>query len=123
MAGLEYNAGCWAARFVLHRFVTNTQERTNALFFQLELTGLSRMGTSPLELLRQGIGGYTARSLRPVRRRSDYYPGCERALSAARFNPRIRDSMRSRSTRLFMCLLCCAPASPAAAQEARSAVN
>src|SRR6185295_6557355 len=29
LAGLEYNAGCWTLRFVLHRFVTNTQERTN----------------------------------------------------------------------------------------------
>lgn len=74
LAGLEYNAGCWTARFVLHRFVTNTQERTNTFFFQVELTGLSRLGSNPLELLRQGIGGYTAPTLRP-KGAEPYYPG------------------------------------------------
>lgn len=76
LAGIEYNAGCWTARFLLHRFVTNTQERTNALFFQIELSGLSRLGSSPLELLRQGIGGYSRPSLRPFTA-SDYYPGTD----------------------------------------------
>jgi LPS-assembly protein len=56
--GLEYNAGCWAARVVMHRFVSSTQEYVNAMFFQLELTGVSRIGSSPLELLRQNITGY-----------------------------------------------------------------
>ena len=56
--GLEYNAGCWAARFVMHRFVSSTQEYVNAVFFQLELTGISRIGSNPLELLRQNITGY-----------------------------------------------------------------
>ncbi|HYL19511.1 MAG TPA: LPS-assembly protein LptD [Burkholderiales bacterium] len=74
LAGLEYNAGCWTLRFVLHRFVTATQERTNTFFFQIELTGLSRLGSSPLELLRQGIGGYTQPSLHP-RGAEPYYPG------------------------------------------------
>ena len=58
LVGVEYNAGCWAARFVLHRFVSATQEYVNAMFFQLELTGISRIGSSPLELLRQNITGY-----------------------------------------------------------------
>ena len=58
LLGVEYNAGCWAARFVMHRFATATQEYTNAVFFQLELTGVSRIGASPLELLRQSITGY-----------------------------------------------------------------
>jgi LPS-assembly protein len=77
LAGLEYNAGCWTARFLMHRFVTNTQERTNSFFFQIELSGLSRLGSSPLELLRQGIGGYSRRSLHPPRTPSDYYPGTD----------------------------------------------
>ena len=59
LLGVEYNAGCWAARFVMHRFVSATQEYVNAMFFQLELTGVSRIGSSPLELLRQNITGYT----------------------------------------------------------------
>ena len=76
LAGIEYNAGCWTARFLLHRFVTNTQEQTNAVFFQIELAGLSRLGSSPLELLRQGIGGYSRPSLRPFTA-NDYYPGMD----------------------------------------------
>ena len=58
LLGVEYNAGCWAARFVMHRFVSATQEYVNAMFFQLELNGISRIGSSPLELLRQNITGY-----------------------------------------------------------------
>jgi LPS-assembly protein len=58
LAGVEYNAGCWVARFVMHRFVSATQEYVNAMFFQLELTGLSQIGSSPLEVLRQNITGY-----------------------------------------------------------------
>ncbi|HVY05767.1 MAG TPA: LPS-assembly protein LptD [Burkholderiales bacterium] len=58
LLGVEYNAGCWAARFVMHRFVSGTAEYVNAMFFQLEFTGVSRIGSSPLELLRQSIGGY-----------------------------------------------------------------
>jgi LPS-assembly protein len=59
LAGLEYNAGCWAARVVFHRFASATQEYVNAMFFQLELNGVSRIGSNPLEVLRQNISGYT----------------------------------------------------------------
>jgi LPS-assembly protein len=76
LAGLEYTAGCWTARFLLHRFVTNKEERTSAVFFQIELTGLSRIGISPLELLRQGIGGYSRPPLRPFSG-GEYYPGMD----------------------------------------------
>ena len=58
LLGLEYNAGCWAARVVMHRFVSATQEYVNAMFFQLELRGVSQIGSSPLEVLRQNITGY-----------------------------------------------------------------
>ncbi len=59
LVGVEYNAGCWAARFVMHRFASATQEYVNAMFFQLELNGVSRIGSNPLEVLRQNITGYT----------------------------------------------------------------
>ncbi len=58
LAGVEYNAGCWAARFVMHRFVSSTQEYVNAMFFQIELNGVSRIGSNPLDLLRQNVTGY-----------------------------------------------------------------
>ena len=59
LAGFEYQACCWAVRIVAHRFQTATQQATNALFLQLELSGLSSLGTNPLNILKQNIGGYS----------------------------------------------------------------
>lgn len=59
LAGLEYNAGCWAFRSVVHSFTTATAERTNAIFFQLELNGVSSIGSNPLDVLRRNIYGYS----------------------------------------------------------------
>lgn len=58
LAGLEYNRGCWALRMVAHRFATTTQEDTTTFFMQLEFTGLTGLGSNPLEVLRQSISGY-----------------------------------------------------------------
>ncbi|CAG0986209.1 LPS-assembly protein LptD [Burkholderiales bacterium] len=58
VAGLEYNGGCWAFRIVGQRIATATKSATNAVFLQLDLTGLSRIGTNPLEVLRRNIPGY-----------------------------------------------------------------
>lgn len=58
LAGLEYNAGCWAFRSVVHSFATATSERTNAIFFQLELNGVSSIGSNPLDVLTRNIYGY-----------------------------------------------------------------
>ena len=59
LAGFEYQACCWAVRVVAHRFQTATQQATNALFLQLELSGLSSLGTNPFNTLKQNIGGYS----------------------------------------------------------------
>lgn len=72
LAGVEYNAGCWAARFVVHRFVSATQEYINAMFFQLELNGVSRIGSNPLELLRQNVTGYTKTNEPPPAERNPF---------------------------------------------------
>ena len=58
LGGLEYNGGCWAVRTVIHRFTTGTQQATNAIFIQLELNGVSKIGSSPIEVLKQNIPGY-----------------------------------------------------------------
>jgi LPS-assembly protein len=60
LAGLEYNAGCWAARFVAQRFVSGVEDYVTSFFVQLELTGVSRLGPNPLDVLRQNISGYQA---------------------------------------------------------------
>ena len=59
LAGVEYDGGCWVGRFVMQRFATATQRVTTAIFFQLELNGLSRLGSNPLDQLRRNIPGYT----------------------------------------------------------------
>jgi LPS-assembly protein len=51
---------------VAHRLATAQQQVSTSLFFQLELTGLSRLGNNPLELLKQSIPGYrTSQEITP----------------------------------------------------------
>lgn len=65
IVGAEYDAGCWQARGVLQRVSTATADANYALFFQLELGGLTSIGTSPLKLLKRNIPGYTSSALIP----------------------------------------------------------
>ncbi|MBT9568475.1 MAG: LPS-assembly protein LptD [Thiobacillus sp.] len=58
LAGLEYNAGCWAVRGVFQRLATKENQSTDALFFQLELSGMGRLGSNPLDVLKQSVPGY-----------------------------------------------------------------
>ena len=58
LLGVEYKADCWVARVVGQRIPTGTQQATTALFFQLELNGLSKIGSNPLEALRTSVPGY-----------------------------------------------------------------
>ena len=45
-------------RFVANRIAVATQQATTAISFQIELGGLSRVGSNPFELLRRSIPGY-----------------------------------------------------------------
>jgi LPS-assembly protein len=58
IAGIEYDAGCWIGRFVAERLSTGRSEATTRLLIQLELVGLSRLGTNPLKVLKDNIPGY-----------------------------------------------------------------
>jgi len=58
LAGLEYNGGCWAVRGVFQRLATKENQSTDALFFQLELSGMGRLGSNPLDILKHSIPGY-----------------------------------------------------------------
>ena len=60
VAGVEYlsTCGCWVFRTAAHRFATREDRATNALFFQLELTGLGGIGPSPVNLLTRSVPGY-----------------------------------------------------------------
>ncbi len=58
VAGIEYNAGCWVLRLVGQRLTTTTQTNSTSIYLQIELNGLARFGTNPLEMLRRSVPGY-----------------------------------------------------------------
>ena len=58
LLGVEYKADCWIFRIVGQRTPTATGEATSSIFFQLELSGLTRLGSNPIEALRRNIPGY-----------------------------------------------------------------
>ena len=58
IVGVEYDAGCWIGRVVATRQSTGLSEATTRLLFQLELVGLSRLGSNPLQVLKDNIPGY-----------------------------------------------------------------
>ncbi|RFC32808.1 MAG: LPS-assembly protein [Candidatus Nitrotoga sp. SPKER] len=66
LTGLEYNESCWTARLVVQRFATATNELSTGIFAQLELNGLVRVGSDPLNALRQSIAGFTKLNQPPI---------------------------------------------------------
>jgi LPS-assembly protein len=56
--GLEYDAGCWIGRVVAERLSTGRSDATTRLLLQLELVGLSKLGTNPLQVLKDNVPGY-----------------------------------------------------------------
>lgn len=58
LLGLEYKADCWVFRVVGQRTPTAAGKVTSSFFFQLELNGLTRLGSNPIEALRTNIPGY-----------------------------------------------------------------
>lgn len=76
LLGAEYNGDCWVLRVVAHRFATTTQETSTTFFLQLELNGVSRIGSNPMDTLRRNISGYARvdpRSPRPDGASLPYY--------------------------------------------------
>ena len=58
IVGFEYDAGCWIGRIVVERLSTGRNEATSRLLLQLELVGLSRLGSNPLKVLKDNVPGY-----------------------------------------------------------------
>ncbi|MCC7082922.1 MAG: LPS-assembly protein LptD [Burkholderiales bacterium] len=59
LAGIEYNGGCWVLRVVHHNVAVGKGDSSRSIFLQLELNGVARVGSNPLDVLRQNIAGYT----------------------------------------------------------------
>ncbi len=66
LLGFEYIQDCWTFRFVFQRFITAAATPTTAWFFQMDLNGLGRVGSSPFEVLRRNIPGYRLPNDRPL---------------------------------------------------------
>lgn len=75
LGGIEYNGGCWVFRAVAHRFATATQEASTSVFLQLELNGVSRIGSNPLDVLQRSIAGYVRHDPQSWRSRESVSPG------------------------------------------------
>lgn len=59
LAGFEYRGDCcWAARVVYQRYAIDPNAVNNAIFFQLELSGLGRLGQDPMSLLGRSIPNF-----------------------------------------------------------------
>jgi len=56
--GFEYDAGCWIGRVVLEKLNSSIHSSTKRIMFQVELIGLSRLGSNPLRALRNQIPRY-----------------------------------------------------------------
>ena len=59
IGGLEYNQDCWLLRLVAQRFATATQQSNTGFFLQLELNDFVKLGSDPLDMLKQSVPGYT----------------------------------------------------------------
>ncbi len=68
LGGLEYNQACWAMRFVAQSFTSATRQRSTGIFLQLELNDLVRIGSDPLDALRNSVFGYTKMNSLPAER-------------------------------------------------------
>lgn len=78
LGGLEYDAGCWTTKVILHRMSLATAEEPNySLWFQLELGGLGSIGSGKARkldriLLRNIPGASWATNLDDEVRRNNY---------------------------------------------------
>jgi LPS-assembly protein len=58
IGGFEYDAGCWIGRMMIERTSTGRNESATHLVLQLELNGLSTLGTGSLKVLKDNVPGY-----------------------------------------------------------------
>ncbi len=56
--GFEYDAGCWIGRVVVERLQSGVSSANKKILFQLEFIGFSRLGSNPLQTLKDNIPRY-----------------------------------------------------------------
>ena len=82
--GVEFDGCCFVVRAVVQRLATSTTTSTNTFFLQLELNGLARIGSNPLDVLKRNVPGYAQLYENPTRSRVD---GSELSPNDATFTP------------------------------------
>jgi len=61
LGGIGYESCCWGVQLLAQSYISNTEgERNNAVFVQMELKGLGKLGTKVDDALERGILGYDA---------------------------------------------------------------
>lgn len=58
VVGVEYDAGCWLLRMGVERLSTGRAEAKTQFMIQLELVGLSSLGSNALKVLKDNVPGY-----------------------------------------------------------------
>ena len=58
VAGFEYDAGCWLGRVVVERLQRSGASANQRILFQLEFSGFSRIGSNPLQTLKENVPRY-----------------------------------------------------------------
>ena len=74
LASIEYDAGCWQSRLVVQRVETATAQANYAFFYQLELDGLTSVGSTRqlFRLINRNIPGYKGIGMLPDNYRDEY---------------------------------------------------
>jgi LPS-assembly protein len=58
IAGFEYDAGCWIGRVVVERLQQSRSSANQRILFQIEFTGFTRLGSNPLQTLKDNVPRY-----------------------------------------------------------------
>ncbi len=58
LLGYEYDAGCWVFRIAANRYTTTANTKATSVYFQLDLSGLTQVGSGSLDTLKRNIPGY-----------------------------------------------------------------
>jgi LPS-assembly protein len=66
LLGYEYDAGCWVFRLAANRYTTTASTKATSIYFQLDLSGLTRVGSGSLETLKRNIPGYLPFESKPT---------------------------------------------------------
>ncbi len=66
LLGYEYDAGCWVFRIAANRYNTTANTKATSIYFQLDLSGLTRVGSGSIETLKRNIPGYLPFESKPT---------------------------------------------------------